>query len=340
MQMRSLRAAAVALTAAALVAATAAPADAKLRRITIGSNPAGSVYFLLAGGFAKMLQKELKIRSTAQPHAGSSVYLPLMDNGEIVLGLNSSLDSGMAFNGKPPFKERHLGVKSLARIWILPYGYMTKESSGIKTIADLKGKRVVIDYRTNVSLGQLNRTILATAGLTENDVTAVVSGGVVAGINMVVEGRADAVTVATGMPAMRKAHATVPGGLRMVALPESATDEQMAEGMPGSRTFIAEPNKRLGFIRGVTKIAAFDSFLNAGTTVTDEDAYMITKAMHENWKRLQKDYAPLRGTPQTGLAPATNPMPYHPGAIKYWKDVGMWTAANQNQQDSLLETVK
>ena len=331
-------------TVAAVIAAVglvgAAPANAKLKRINIGSNPAGSVYFLLAGGFAKMFQKQTKIRSVAQPHAGSSVYLPLMDVGEIVLGINSSLDSGMAFNGKAPFKQRHLGVKSLARVWILPYGYMTKESSGIKTIADFKGKRIVVNFRTNVSLGQLNRTILGTAGLTMNDVTAVVSGGVVAGINMVVENRVDAVTVATGMPAMRKAHATVPGGLRMVSLPASATDEQMAKGMPGSRTFIAKPNKRMGFIRGTTKIAAFDSFLNAGTTVKDEDAFMLTKALHEQWPALQKAYGPIRATPQKGMSTPHNPMPYHSGAIKYWKSVSMWTAANEKQENMLRATLK
>ncbi len=326
-------------TVAAAIAAIgllgAAPAQAKVKRLTIGSNPAGSVYFLLAGGFAKLFQQELKLRSTAQPHAGSSVYLPLMDKGEITLGLNSSLDSGMAFNGKAPFKQRHLGVKSLARIWILPYGFIVKENSGIKTIADLKGKRVAVKVKTNVSLAQLNRTILSVAGLTERDVTAVDSGGVVAGINMVVEGRADAAGVATGMPAMRKAHASVPGGMRMVALPEAATDAQMAKGMPGSRTFMAQPNKRRGFIRGATKIAAFDSFLNAGTSIDNEDAYTLTKTLHTNWKKLQKAYGPIRGTPQKGMAPATNPMPYHAGAIKYWKDVGLWTAANDKQQGSL-----
>jgi len=324
---------AAAIAAVGLVAT--GPAQAKVKRLTIGSNPAGSVYFLLAGGFAKLFQQELKLRSTAQPHAGSSVYLPLMDKGEITLGLNSSLDSGMAFNGKVPFRQRHLGVKSLARVWILPYGYMTKETSGIKTIADLKGKRVVIKFKTNVSLGQLNRTILSTAGLSPSDVVELESGGVVAGINMVVEGRADAVTVATGMPAMRKAHATVPGGLRMVALLPKTTDMEMATGMPGSRTFMAKPNKRYGFIRGETKIAAFDSFLNAGTSIDNEDAYTLTKTLHTNWKKLQKAYGPIRGTPQQGMAPPTNPMPYHAGAIKYWKDVGLWTAANDKQQASL-----
>ena len=335
MKSKFLSTATIGVVAAAVALTASGTADAKMKRITIGSNPAGSVYFLLAGGFAKLFQKELKIRSTAQPHAGSSVYLPLMDKGEITFGLNSSLDSGMAFAGKAPFRARHKGVKSIARVWILPYGYMTRENSGIKSIADLKGKRVVVKFKTNVSLAQLNRTILSTAGLSENDITSLESGGVVASINMVVEGRADAVPVATGMPAMRKAHATVPGGLRMVALPAAATDSQMAKGMPGSRTFMAKPSKRLGFIRGETKIAAFDSFLNAGTTVTNEDAYMIAKTLHANWKQLQKDYAPIRGTPQKGMAPATNPMPYHPGAIKYWKEVGLWTAANDKQQNSL-----
>ena len=71
------------LTLAAAVGAfaltNASPAQAELKSITVGSNPAGSTYFLLAGGFAKLFQQQLKIRSTAQPHAGSSVYLPLMD---------------------------------------------------------------------------------------------------------------------------------------------------------------------------------------------------------------------------------------------------------------------
>ena len=323
------------VAAAAFLLGAVNPANAKVKRLTVGSNPAGSVYFLLAGGFAKMFQKELKLRSTAQPHAGSSVYLPLMNKGEITLGLNSSLDSGMAFGGKKPFKNRQLNVKSLARVWILPYGYMTKESSGIKTVADLRGKRVVINFKTNVSLGELNRTILATAGLKSSDVVSLDSGGVVASINMVIEGRVDAAPVAMTMPAMRKAHSTVPGGLRMVALGSMASDMQMAKGMPGSRTFMAKPNKRFGHIRGVTQIAAFDTFLNAGSSIDNEDAFKITKAIHENWKKLQKDYAPIRGTPQSGMSTPTNPMPYNAGAIKYWKTVGMWTAANQKQQDSL-----
>jgi hypothetical protein len=315
-------------------------AQAELKRITIGSNPAGSVYFLLAGGFAKLFQQELKIKSTAQPHAGSSVYLPLLEKGEITLGLNSSLDSGMAVAGTAPYQYKHKKVRLIARIWILPYAYVVKESSGIKTLDDLRGKPVTVNVKTNVSLGQTNRTVLATAGLSESDVQSVDSGGVVEGINMVVEGRALATTVAITMPAMRKAHASVPGGLRILPLGPKATDEFMAKGIAGLYTMEVKPGKLLPYVREPARIAAFDSYLNAGPAVADDDAYMLAKTLHVNWKKLQKDYPPVRGTPQDGLAPAHNALPYHPGAIKYWKEVGLWKAANDKQQAKLAEMMR
>lgn len=334
MSHRVLKAAVIAAAVGAFTLAGGA-ADAKLKRITIGTNPQGSTYFLLGSGFAKLLQEQMGVRANAQPHAGSSVYLPLMEAGEITLGLNSSLDSGMAWNAVAPYKSATKNVRSIARVWILPYAYMVKEDSGIKTIADLKGKRVVVNFKTNVSLGQANRTILSTAGLTEKDVTPVDSGGVVASIGMVVQGRVDAAPVATGMPQMRKAHATVPGGLRIISLGPKATDDFMAAGMSGLYTTVEKPNKRKPFVREETKIAAFDSYLNAGTQVSDEDAYQMAKAIYDNWAAMQKDYPPLRGTQQKYLAPANNPIPYHPGAAKYYKEVGIYSDANM-KQDSML----
>ncbi len=330
----------VATLAAGLLTGAAATAEAKLKRITIGSNPAGSVYFLLAGGFAKHFQQDLKIRSTAQPHAGSSVYLPLMNKGEMVMGLNSSLDSGLAVAGKERFKDPIKNVRLLARVWILPYAYMVKESSGIKTLDDLRGKKVIVNVKTNVSLALTNRTVLSTAGMTEKDVTAVDSGGVVAGINMVVEGRADATTVALAMPAMRKTHATVPGGLRILGLGKLANDDMLAKGIAGLYSMKVKPSKRFPFVREALTIAAFDTYLNAGSQVGDGDAYMLVKSLHTNWKKLQKDYAPLRGTPVDGLAPANTSMPYHPGAIKYYKEAGLWTAGHDAGQTKAMNAVK
>jgi hypothetical protein len=333
--MKSTRIVLAVLAIVAVGTTGATSAHAKLKSITIGSNPAGSVYFLLAGGFAKLFQEKLKIKSTAQPHAGSSVYLPLLEKSEITLGLNSSLDCGMAVAGTPPYQTRHRNVRMIARVWILPYAYFVKENSGIRSIDELRGKRVTVNVKTNVSLGQANRTLLSTSGLSEKDVESVDSGGVVAGINMIVEGRAAATTAALTMPAMRKAHASVPGGLRVLPLGPRATDELMAKGIAGLYTMEIKPSKTLPYVREPARIAAFDSYLTASRQVSDDEAYAMAKAMYESWAKLQKDYPPLRGTPQKGLAPAHNALPYHPGAAKLWKEVGLWTAAHDAQEAKL-----
>ncbi len=318
--------------AVCVMAGSAAAQKLTLRSITIGSNPAGSTYYLLAGAFAKTLQQNLKVRATAQPHAGSSVYIPLLDRGEITLGLNSSLDSAMARAADAPYTKKYEKVRAIARFWVLPYAYIVRASSPIKTMADLKGKRVFVKVKTNVSLRRANIALLATAGLTPEEVNALDSGGVVAGINAVVEDRADATTVAIGMPQLTKAHASTPGGIRVLALGDKATDEFIGSKMKGLRTLTIKPAKRIPMVDKTKLIAAFDSYLNAGVTVSDDDAYLIAKTLHQNWKQLQKDYGPLRGVQANQLAPATNVMPYHPGAIKYYKEAGVWTADNDKNE--------
>ena len=168
------------------------------------------------------------------------------------------------------------------------------------------------------------------------DITPVESGGVVANIKMVVQDRVDAAAIATGMPAMRKAHATVPGGLRILPIGPKGTDEFLGKGMAGLYTVKQKNSKKKPFVKGTITIAAFDSYLNAGTQVSNEDAYQMAKAVYDNWKQMQKDYPPLRGTKQNLIAPANNPIPYHPGAAKYYKEVGIYSDANAKNDAKLM----
>mgnify|MGYP006167916289 CR=1 FL=1 len=57
-------------------------------------------------------------------------------------------------------------------------------------------------------------------------------------------------------------------------------------------------------------------------------------------KKLQKAYGPLRGVKQNAITPPTNPHPYHAGVVKYMKEVGNWSAANEKQQQAALAAAK
>ena len=330
----------IACVAAFAAVAASTIAEAKVKRITIGSNRQGSVFYLLSSTFAKVLQQNLKVRSTAQPHAGSTVYLPVVDKGEMTMGLNNSMDSGAAVRGGKPFKKKLKNIRAIAMVWTIPYGFMVKANSGIKSISQLKGKKVVTATGPIVSLSNLNKAMLHSGGLSLKDVIAMKSGGIVDNINKVAEGRADASPGAPGMPIVRKTHATVPGGLRFLPLGAGGTDAFLAREVPGAKSKVMKPSKRMPFFTGPTRIAAFDAYLNAGKQVSSEDAYKIFKAIHTNWKKMQKSVGPLRPLPMNKIAPATNPHPYHPGVIKYLKEKGLWTAANEKNQRAVLAEIK
>ena len=328
------------VAAIAIAAIVSTSAEAKLKRITIGSNAQGSVFFLLASGFAKEFQQQLKIRSTAQPHAGSTVYMPVVNAGEITMGLNNSMDSGAAVRGAPPFREKLTNIRAIARVWVIPYGLMVKADSGITKVSDLKGKKVVTTTGPIVSLTNLNVAYLHSGGVGLQDITAIKSGGIVDNINKVVEGRADASAVALGMPAVRKAHAGVPGGIRILPLGGGGSDDFLNREVPGSRGLVQKPGKTRPFLKEPTRVAAFDAYLNAGKAVSADDAYRIIKVLHTNWAKLQKSYGPLRGVKKDDICPPTNPHPYHAGVVKYLKEAKLWSAAHQKQQQAALAATK
>lgn len=96
------------------------PSSAEMKEITIGTNPSGSTFYLIGSGFAKTLQERTGIRSTAQPFSGSSVYLPSIALGDIVMGMSTTVDAGMAFRGEGIYPRAMPSLRTLARVWINP----------------------------------------------------------------------------------------------------------------------------------------------------------------------------------------------------------------------------
>lgn len=309
-----LRKAVTTICASLLVVSTVASAD--LSKLTIGTNPSGSTFYLIGSGIAKLYQTELAIRSTAQPNAGSSVYLPMISAGDMTLGIASSVDSGMAYKGDGSFPMAMSNLTVLARIWQLPYAFVTTGSSGITRVEDLKGKRVMGYLPTNVALTAINKAMLQAGGLAEDDVDFASSGGLINGIEAVLQGRADAAPVATTMPILMESHNSAPGGLRIVANGELASPEFLSALVPGVTTMTAKPNNRHPYIIGDTEITSYDVYLVASRDLSDDDAFRLTEALYKNWPKMQQDYPPLRAVSQDGLYVENSSLPYHPGDRK------------------------
>jgi len=307
---------------------------APLTQITIGANPAGTHVYAVAAGLAKVLQEKRGIRTTIRPFSGSSVYLPMLQRGEMAVGLNTSIDSYLAYRGLPPWETPLDNVRALGMMFPLPIMYMVNADSDLYRIEDLRDKRVVVTFRANASLAQLHEGILATGGLTLDDVRPLTVAGLPEAMSMLQEGRADAVPTGLNTALSLQVNSALSGGIRYLTM--GADESRLAEIMPGSRVITAEPEENGVGIDRPIRVSGIVDYLNTGVHLSDDDAYEIIKTIHESWEELRRDYVQIRPVAADEIAPADATHPYHPGAVRYFREAGLWTEAHEANQARLL----
>lgn len=307
------------------------------RLLTIGSNPAGTHVYAVAAGLAKVLQENGGIRTTIRPFSGSSVYLPLMQRGEIGLGLNTSIDSYLSFSGLPPYDSPMTNLRMVAMIFPLPIMYMVRADSDIERVEDLRGLNVVIAFRAIAALEQLHTGILATGGLTPQDVSPVVVAGLPEAMRMLTEGRADAVPTGLNTALALQVNASLPNGIRYITM--GADEARLPEVMPGAVPVTIEPGEGEVGINQPIRVAGVTDLLNTSVAMPEDQVYAITRTIMESWEELRRDYSQIADTPIERTVPSDIVHPYHAGAVRYYIEAGFWTTEHQANQDRLLEAI-
>lgn len=312
----------------ALAAAMSIGTAASAQRITIGSNPQGTLYYVVGGGIAAVLQDSLQRPATVQPFSGSSVYVPLIANDEVTLGLNSSIDVGAWYRGEygnEPFTQ----MRVLARLWPLRQAFMVRADSGMTQVSDLVGRRVVTDVSAQAATGRVNVGMLIAGGLTPEQVEGVTISGMPAGVEGLTENRIDATGIAVGIPLTQQAHASIPGGIRYLSISgDSATNEVIGDFFTGVYLDTINPSPRLPEVTEPVTIAAYDVFLTASANLSDADVQAILGALWDAMPQLVADYPAMAGAAREVMAMPTNTVPFHPAAVQFYQERGIWTDAN------------
>ena len=320
-----------ALAAGCVFALSADPAAAEGKGMVFAAQEAGTAFYTIGSGFAKLLGEKLNRRVAVQPYSGSSVYLPLLDSGEATLGFSSTMDANDAYKGTDRAALKNL--RTVARIWPLRVGLMVRASAGIKTVADLKGKRVTIDLRGQRAMASVVRAMLTTGGLKDADVKNVAVANVAAGAKSLTEGDVDAAFIAVGIPLVKQAHSTISGGVAYVDMGDKPDNARiMASVAPGTYPARLDPAPHLPEVKAPIHTPAFDIMLLTSAKTPDADIAAVLKVLHEGYAGLQKDYPQLRDGDAKLLAAPSNTAPYHPGAIAYFKEKGLWSAANEERE--------
>jgi TRAP transporter TAXI family solute receptor len=272
----------------------------------------GTLNHTTGTAIAKVLKEKAGMNALVQPTAGESVLIPLVGRGEAEIGIANALEVKVATDGGKLSDLRLIGA-----IHPLPTAFFVRKDSAMKTMADLKGKRVVFGFSAMRTLDVVARAMLAAGGLTEKDILPVLVPNVIRGADDFTAGSADTFYFAFGAPKVREVDATV-GGIRVLEVPES--------GMEAARKIYADgylaPATPSPFYIGVERpmgVYTWDNLLFTSAKVKDDVVYKMIDAMAKNKDDLVAVQPALRAFTPAALY-KTSDVPYHPGALKYFAD--------------------
>ncbi len=313
-----------AVAAAALVAALAGAQPASAQVMGLGTGKQGFFTYSAGAALAKVASDNgLALR--IQPFGGTSAYVPAISAGEVEFGLANELETNYAVTGTVIYKGKpQPNVRAVAILTPLYNGLFVQKNSPIKKIADLKGKRVPTDYVSQKILDILTHGILANGGLTYNDIVHVPVPNVVGGAQEFAQGKADSFNFALGAGAVAETDAKV-GGVR--AIPIDPSPEAMArlrKYVPVAYATVVKPGKGRVGVLAPTTMFAYDYMVLANKDVKDDAVYKLAKAMHDHRADLVAGFRPLSEFDPNRMVKNMDPVQWHPGAIKFYKEIGAW----------------
>jgi len=270
----------------------------------------GTLNHTSGSAVAKVLKEKVGLNVVVQPTAGESVLIPLVSRGEAEFGIANIIEVEAAKASAP-------NLRLIGSLHPLRGAFWVRKDSNMRTMADLKGKRVGMGYSAMRTIDPMVKAILATGGLTEKDVTPVLIPNVIRGADDFTSGAADMFFFAFGAPKVREVDATV-GGIRALEIPES--------GMTAAKKILPEgyltPAAPSPFFVGVEKpmgVYSWDNMIFASSKVSDEVVYKVIEALENNKAELVAIQPALREFSAEALYKNYD-IPYHPGALKYFKD--------------------
>ena len=294
---------------------------------TIGfaaSNP-GSLYHSSATAISKMANDKADIKLTVQPFASATVYLPAVDAGEFAFGLSNVEELRVAVVGEKQFEGRKYGdLRAVAITYPLRVALFVRNDSDIKTVADLKGKRVTAGYASQKTIPPLLDALYATAGMTRADIKPVPVPNVVGGANAFIQGKADAFFFALGAAKVREADASV-GGIRALSIEDTPENRAIAtKHFPPAYLRVEKPSKPNVGVTAPINVITYDAVVVSSTKTPDDVVYRLVKAMHDNKKDMAAVFPVFNLFSPKRMASDLGPIQWHPGTVKYLTEQGMW----------------
>ncbi len=301
------------------------PVVAKTTFVTIGTGGITGVYYPTGGAIARIVNKKRKvygIRCTVESTGGSVFNVNAVMAGDLEFGVVQSDRQFQAMKGLAEWKEKGPQKDLRAVFTIHPESItlVAADDAGIKSINDLRGKRVNIGnpgsgQRQNSIDGLMNAGINYEKDLKAEGVKAAEAPG------LLQDGRIDAFFYTVGHPSGAIKEATA-GRRKVHFVPITGVDKLLQK-----YPYYAKAMIPIKLYPGATNTKDVQTFGVKATFVTsakvpDRVVYAITKEVFDNFEDFKKLHPAYQVLTKENMLEGMS-APIHPGAMKYYKEAGM-----------------
>jgi uncharacterized protein len=305
-----------AVAAAAVLSAPAARAEQFVNVLTGGTS---GVYYPLGVAIGKIYSDKLpNVKTQVQATKASVENLILLQQGrgEIAFALGDSVKSAWEGDEEAGFKSKLDKLRVIGAIYPNYIQIVATADSGIKTLADLKGKSLSVGAPKSGT--ELNsRAILAAAGLTYKDLGKVEYLPFAESVDLMKNRQLNATLQSAGLGVASLKDLSTSTEITVVSVPQEVVDKI---GPPFVSVKIPA-NTYTGQDKDVPT-AAVVNYLVTSSAVSDDLAYQMTKLIFENLPELANSHVAGKEI-KLETAATGSLIPLHPGAIRYYKEKGL-----------------
>ncbi len=296
------------------------PAGAEAQKIDlkIMTGPMGGAWYPLGGAIADAVQKQIpEITFSVMPGGGIG-NVEALETGKCDIGFANSCSAVDGLFGRPPFKKKMENMRQLANLYPQYFQMVVAEGSGIKSVADMKGKVLACD-RKGLTGEQLSELVLKVYGLSYKDLAKVNHVSYSDGVSLMKDGHAQGFFLITTIPSSSIIDLAADRKIRLLSLPEDKIKD-LQKINSGFLKRVIPKGTYPGVDYEVQGVGAF-THLIISAKLPDDLVYRITKIIAENVPRFADVVKDMKGVTPKDLAFDVG-VPYHPGALKYYKEIG------------------
>jgi TRAP transporter TAXI family solute receptor len=302
----------------AAVSALTLSGVAQAQNISIGTGGTGGVYYPLGGGFAAALSKHVPgMQATAEVTGGSVANLQLIGTGKPYIGLSMVDAAKDAMNAEGKFKEK-INLRTLLVLYPNRMHVVTTTATGIKSLKDLKGKRMSVGSIGSATEVMTSRLLEAAGVEVKRERLSVAES-----VNALKDGKIEAFSWVGGLPTAGVTDLASTPGVTIQMIDHAEAIPAMVKKYGNLYYADVIPKDTYKGMAADNKIASIANVLVASADMSDDTAYKIVKTILEKRDELKLVHKAAGEIVASNQKNAATPVPFHPGALKYFKEKGI-----------------